>query len=82
MFSGSHTPYILEQFPEFKTQLDGFTLFPNAISSSNATLYSMPSIIGGEHYTIYNMNKRKDMAIMLHALTSLQLQNIKLWRSH
>ena len=60
MFSGSHTPYILEQFPEFKTQLDGFTLFPNAISSSNATLYSMPSIIGGEHYTIYNMNKRKD----------------------
>ena len=60
MFSGSHTPYILEQFPEFKTQLDGFTLFPNAISSSNATTYSMPSIIGGEHYTIYNMNKRKD----------------------
>ena len=59
MFSGSHTPYILEQFPEFKTQLDGFTLFPNAISTTNSTVHSMATLIGGEHYATYNMNKRK-----------------------
>lgn len=60
MFSGSHMPYILEQFPQFKTQLDGFILFDNAISSSNGTVYSMPSISGGEYYTIHNMNRRGD----------------------
>ena len=60
MFTGSHIPYLLEYFPQFKTQLDGFTLFSNAISSSNATEYTMPSIVGGEYYTIINQNKRKD----------------------
>ena len=59
MFSGSHTPYILEQFPEFKTQLDGFTLFPNAISTTNSTIHSIATLIGGEYYAAYNMNKRE-----------------------
>ena len=59
MFSGSHTPYILEQFPQFMKQLDGFTLFPNAISTTNATVHSMATLIGGEHYAAYNMNKRE-----------------------
>ncbi len=58
-FSGSHTPYILEQFPEFKTQLDGFTLFPNAITSGASTIISITSLIGGEYYTSYNVNKRQ-----------------------
>ncbi|MGX3012059.1 sulfatase-like hydrolase/transferase [Helicobacter sp. 23-1044] len=68
MFSGSHTPYILERFPHFKIALDGFTLFPNSISGANATIYAMPSIIGGEHYTIYNMNARGEN----HALAEAQ----------
>lgn len=67
MFTGSHIPYILEQFPEFKTELDGFTLYNNAISSANATPYSMPSIIAGEYYTIYNMNERKDNRVQSEA---------------
>lgn len=58
MFSGSHTPYILEQFPQFKEQLDGFTLFPNALSTTNATAHSIATLIGGEYYAVYNMNKR------------------------
>ena len=58
-FSGSHTPYILEQFPQFKTQLDGFTLFPNAISSSASTIISITSLIAGEYYVGYNVNKRQ-----------------------
>ncbi|MGX2982797.1 YidC/Oxa1 family membrane protein insertase [Helicobacter sp. 23-1045] len=60
MFSGSHMPYILERFPHFNTALDGFTLFPNAISSANATIYSLPSLVAGPYYTIYNMNARGD----------------------
>ena len=59
MFNGSHTPYILEQFPYFKAQLDGFTLFSNAISSANLTIPTIATLIGGEYYTAYNMNKRK-----------------------
>lgn len=58
-FSGSHTPYILEQFPQFKTQLDGFTLFPNAISSASSTIISITSLIAGEYYAGYNVNKRQ-----------------------
>ncbi len=58
MFTGSHMADILEQFPELKTTLSGFVHFPNAISSGNATVYSMPSIVGGPFYTIYAMNER------------------------
>ena len=58
-FSGSHTPYILEQFPHFKEQLDGFLLFPNTISTTNSTIHSIATLLGGEYYAVYNMNKRK-----------------------
>ena len=60
MFSGSHMHPLLEQFPEFKTQLDGFVLFDNAISTTNSTIHSIATLIGGEHYAVYNMNARKD----------------------
>ena len=60
MFTGSHFPYLLETFPELKSSLDGFTLFNNAIASSSATRYTLPSIIGGEYFTIYNQNQRRD----------------------
>ena len=60
MFSGSHMHPLLEQFPEFKTQLDGFVLFDNAVSTTNSTINSIATLIGGEHYAVYNMNARKD----------------------
>ena len=60
MFSGSHMHPLLEQFPEFKTQLDGFVLFDNAVSTTNSTIHSIATLIGGEHYAVYNMNARKD----------------------
>ena len=58
-FTGSHMPYLLEYFPKLKTQLDGFTLFDNAISSSTGTRYVVPSIISGEYYTIHQQNLRR-----------------------
>ena len=58
-FSGSHTKYILTQFPRLKTALDGFTHFPNTLTSSIATISSIATLIGGEHYTTHNMNARR-----------------------
>ena len=58
MFNGTHTPYLLEQFPHLRKQLDGFTHFPNAVSSANLTMPTIATLIGGEHYTALNMNKR------------------------
>ena len=63
MFSGSHMHPLLEQFPEFKTQLDGFVLFDNAISTTNSTIHSIATLIGGEHYAVYNMNARRDILV-------------------
>ncbi|WP_369607634.1 sulfatase-like hydrolase/transferase, partial [Helicobacter trogontum] len=62
-FSGSHMQPLLTQFPEFKTQLDGFVLFDNAISTTNNTIHSIATIIGGEYYSTYNMNARKDILV-------------------
>ncbi len=58
MFSGSHTPHILAQFPHLRKQLDGFTLFPNALSTTDSTIHSVATLIGGEHYAVYNVNAR------------------------
>ena len=58
MFSGSHTPHILAQFPHLKTALDGFILFPNALSTTDSTIHSVATLIGGEYYAVYNMNAR------------------------
>ena len=60
MFTGSHMPYLLDYFPQLKTQLDGFIWFENAVSGSNGTIYSLPSIIGGDYYNIINQNARRD----------------------
>ena len=60
MFTGSHFPYLLDYFPQIKTALDGFTHFNNATTSANATPVTVPSIIGGEYYTIYNQNQRNE----------------------
>ncbi|EQM94658.1 MULTISPECIES: YidC/Oxa1 family membrane protein insertase [Helicobacter] len=62
-FSGSHIHPLLEQFPEFKTNLDGFVLFDNAISTTNNTIHSIATLIGGEYYSTYNMNARKDILV-------------------
>lgn len=61
MFSGSHMPALLKEYPQLKEQLEGFTFFPNAVASANATEYTMPSVVGGEYYTIYNSNLRGDL---------------------
>ncbi|WP_244916257.1 YidC/Oxa1 family membrane protein insertase [Helicobacter marmotae] len=58
-FSGSHMPSLLAQFPEFKTSLDGFVLFDNALASGDATSWSVPAILGGRYYANYNIAQRE-----------------------
>ncbi|RDU58796.1 hypothetical protein CQA63_09195, partial [Helicobacter marmotae] len=60
MFSGSHLHAILEEFPELKERFEGFIFFDNTLSTTNSTIHSIGSIIGGEHYAVYNMNARED----------------------
>lgn len=60
MFSGSHMQALMEQFPELEKSLDGFTLFNNSTSTTNSTVHTIATLIGGEYYSVYNMNARKD----------------------
>ena len=75
MFSGSHTPYLLEQFPELKVNLDGFVLFDNTISTTDSTIHSVSTLIAGEYYSTYNMNARGDNIVdsINHAYGSMGL---------
>ncbi|RAX53190.1 hypothetical protein CCY99_06255 [Helicobacter sp. 16-1353] len=57
MFSGSHMPYLLEQFG-FGEAFDGFTFFSNTLSPTNSTIHSMSTLISGEYYHPLNMNQR------------------------
>lgn len=41
-----------------RKQLDGFTLFSNALSTTDSTIHSIATLIGGEYYAVYNMNAR------------------------
>ena len=59
-FSSSHMPSILEQYPHFKENLDGFTFFANTSGTTISTIHTVATLIGGEYYAAYNMNKRKD----------------------
>lgn len=49
----------LNDYPELYEVFDGFTYYKNALSASSITFASFPSIIGGEYYTPYNVNKRE-----------------------
>ena len=60
MFTGSHMPYLFKFFPNLKTQLDGFLLFDNTVSSSFLTHLTLPSLIGGEYYTMTQQKQRGD----------------------
>ena len=59
----SYFPHIIENFPELKNRLSGFTFYPNTLSYNGHTLMGSPGIYGGYEYTPYEMNKRPDEAL-------------------
>ena len=53
-------PQILEEKPELKEQLDGFTYYPNTVSFGCTTNFSAPSLFGGYEYTPRALDARSD----------------------
>lgn len=66
-------PYIIEEKPELKTQLAGFTYYPNTITYGNTTLLATPELFGGYEYTPENLNNRDN-----ETLKDKQTQALKL----
>ena len=53
-------PYILNEKPELKEKLSGFTYYPNATSYGFFTNTGSPGLYGGYDYTPEKMNERSD----------------------
>ncbi len=56
MFSGGYMERILEECPEYKAKLAGFTWYRNCMAPSLKTAYSMPPIFAGDEYLPLAMN--------------------------
>ena len=51
-------PYVLDEIPNLRNDMDGFTYFPNTISMGKLTMIGTPGLFGGYDYTPYRMNQR------------------------
>ena len=57
---GRFIPYILEEKPELRERLSGFTLYANTLSYGSHTNVGAPALFGGYEYTPEAMNARSD----------------------
>ena len=57
---GAYVPYLINEKPELKELLDGFTFYPNTISFGHYTVFGSPALYGGYDYTVEAMNARSD----------------------
>lgn len=55
---GTAFPVALENVPELRDELDGFTWYPNTASFGPYTLLTVPSMLGGYEYSPEAMNAR------------------------
>ena len=56
-------PKILENNPELRKRLDGFTWYPNTVSFGKLTMIGTPGIFGGYDYTPFEINRRTDKTL-------------------
>ena len=56
MFGADLLPDILEQYPEIRDSLRGFTWYPSTLSTGITTYGSLPSILAGPEYTPDRVN--------------------------
>ena len=57
---GPFFPYAIQNLPELKDQLKGFTYYANTVSNSDGTVLGSPAMIAGYEYTAEEMNKRAE----------------------
>ena len=55
-----YVPYMLNERPELKDQLDGFTYYPNTISYGRCTNFGSPALYAGYEYTPSALNARSN----------------------
>ncbi len=70
---GTFFPYLLNEKPELKDKLEGFTYYPNTFSYGAQTLTSVPSLFGGYDYTPLEIERRKDVSLKDKHNEALQL---------
>lgn len=63
MFTGDHFPYLLEDFPELKEGFAGFVWYPDTLTAGSGTVFGLHAIPGGDRYTLWNINKRRDAPV-------------------
>ncbi|WP_288131264.1 hypothetical protein [Microbulbifer sp.] len=59
-----YIPYIFDSHPKFHSQYDGFTLYPNAVSTGDRTINTMAAVFGGHEYTVSNINERSSGSLL------------------
>ncbi len=62
-FESAFMQDILNEHPNLKSKLDGFTYFPNTVSMSYNTSLGAPGLFGGYDFTPWEVNKRKELSI-------------------
>ena len=60
----SFLPYILEERPELKEQLDGFVYYPNTLAYADHTLIGVPPLFGGYDYIPAEINAHADAPLV------------------
>lgn len=70
---GAYVPYLLNEKPELKEMLDGFTYYPNTISFGRFTVFGSPALYGGYDYSVESMNARDDTLLKVKHDEALQV---------
>ncbi len=55
-----YVPYIMEEFPELKEELSGFTYYPNAWSYGACTLTGGPALFGGYDFDPFILDEDRE----------------------
>ncbi len=61
---GAYMPFILNERPELKEKLDGFTFYPNSLSFGWKTAIGSPALFGGYEYSPEESDKRDNMLLV------------------
>ncbi|GHV04468.1 membrane protein [Spirochaetia bacterium] len=61
--ASDYVPYILEEKPELREALAGFTYYPNTVSLAPGTFLSTPSLFGGYEYTPRALSEKSGLPL-------------------
>ncbi|MCR5650728.1 MAG: YidC/Oxa1 family membrane protein insertase [Lachnospiraceae bacterium] len=59
----AYIPYMLQERPELKEKLDGFTYYPNTLSFAGSTYNGSQALFGGYDYTPERLNERSGQTL-------------------